>query len=172
MDGLTATRLIREEEKERGGRIPIVALTAHAFQSDRQKSLEAGMDEHLSKPLCVEDLVSMIGRLVPAPERRPVGAAREQTAGGNGSEAPAAQDDAVPFSQEAMLRIELLRKALEAKDEQALASESKLLRDRATRDHVTRIMKNVFRIELALRRGSIDQCGPLIDRLEEDILST
>ncbi len=70
-----------------------------------------------------------------------------------------------------MMRIGLLRKALEAKDEQALSSESKLLRDRATRDHVTRVMKNVFRIELALRKGAIDQCGSLIDRLEEDILS-
>ncbi len=72
MDGLTATRLIREEENQRGGHIPIVALTAHAFQSDRQKSFAAGMDEHLPKPLCCEDLVNAIERLVPggSPGRR------------------------------------------------------------------------------------------------------
>jgi len=188
MDGLTATRLIREEEKQRGGRIPIVALTAHAFQSDRQKSLEAGMDEHLSKPLCREDLANAIERLVPGKmpggmtavvnrqqaggnNSHPGTAASSQQTCGNSGEAPAAQDCDVPFLEDAMMRIGLLRKALEAKDEQALAYESKRFRDRATRDHVTRVMKNVFRIELALRRRTLDQCGPLIDRLEEDILS-
>ncbi len=50
MDGLEAARQIRRSEQEAGGRLPIIALTAHAFESDRRRSLDAGMDNYLSKP--------------------------------------------------------------------------------------------------------------------------
>ncbi|MEM9460720.1 MAG: response regulator [Myxococcota bacterium] len=49
MDGLQATERIRE--RERGGHLPIVAMTAHAMESDRTRCLEAGMDGYLSKPV-------------------------------------------------------------------------------------------------------------------------
>ena len=51
MGGLEATRAIREREKSTGGHLPIVAMTAHAMQGDRERCLEAGMDEYLAKPL-------------------------------------------------------------------------------------------------------------------------
>ena len=51
MDGFEATRKIRETEKESNmARIPVVALTANAMQQDREECLNAGMDDHLSKP--------------------------------------------------------------------------------------------------------------------------
>jgi two-component system, sensor histidine kinase len=57
MDGFEATRRIREEEAARGWpRIPIVAVTANAFRDDRDRSLAAGMDDHLAKPFRLEDL--------------------------------------------------------------------------------------------------------------------
>jgi PAS domain S-box-containing protein len=57
MDGLEATRKIRAM----GLRVPIIALTAHALESDQRKSLEAGMNGHLSKPYCLQDLVETLG---------------------------------------------------------------------------------------------------------------
>ena len=66
MDGFEASRLIREREaaagieRERG--IPIVALTANAMQGDRERCLEAGMDEYLSKPFKKEQLREIIAR--------------------------------------------------------------------------------------------------------------
>jgi CheY-like chemotaxis protein/HPt (histidine-containing phosphotransfer) domain-containing protein len=50
IDGLTATRTIREQEKQSRSHIPIIAMTAHAMKGDRELCLEAGMDGYLSKP--------------------------------------------------------------------------------------------------------------------------
>ncbi len=51
MDGLTVTRQIRQEEKVSGSHIPIIAMTAHAMAGDRERCLETGMDDYISKPL-------------------------------------------------------------------------------------------------------------------------
>ena len=56
MDGFAATATIREQEKSTGHHLPIVALTAHAMQGDRERFLAAGMDDHLSKPIQAQEL--------------------------------------------------------------------------------------------------------------------
>jgi two-component system sensor histidine kinase/response regulator len=56
MDGFAATATIREREKATGYHVPIVALTAHAMQGDRERFLEAGMDDNLSKPIQAQAL--------------------------------------------------------------------------------------------------------------------
>jgi CheY-like chemotaxis protein len=62
MDGLQATRAIRERENGSSRRLPIVALTAHAMQSDREQCMEAGMDGYLTKPVRARELVEEIER--------------------------------------------------------------------------------------------------------------
>jgi two-component system, sensor histidine kinase and response regulator len=57
MDGLEATRAIRERERASGGHTPIVAVTAHALKGDDERCFAAGMDGYLTKPLKVSDLV-------------------------------------------------------------------------------------------------------------------
>ena len=63
MDGLTAIRAIRAREKEGGGHVPIIALTAHAMKGDREKCLEAGADDYLTKPLHTPDLLAVLARV-------------------------------------------------------------------------------------------------------------
>jgi two-component system, sensor histidine kinase and response regulator len=62
MDGLEATASIREIQARQGRRCPIVALTAFAMKGDRDRCLAAGMDEHLAKPIRVEDLERVVSR--------------------------------------------------------------------------------------------------------------
>jgi len=60
MDGFTATRLIRESGIERSKEIPIVAMTANAFQEDIEKCLESGMNDHLGKPLAFDMVIASL----------------------------------------------------------------------------------------------------------------
>ena len=70
MDGLEATRRIRSSENPLGKTIPILAMTANAFLEDMQKSKEAGMDEHLSKPVDIAMLEQVVRRFRITPPRR------------------------------------------------------------------------------------------------------
>ncbi|MBN1615128.1 MAG: response regulator [Deltaproteobacteria bacterium] len=64
MDGYKATQAIRQWERARGNgfRIPIVALTAHAMDGDRERCLQAGMDDYLSKPYRSDELCAVLAR--------------------------------------------------------------------------------------------------------------
>ena len=70
MDGLQTAAAIREREKLTGGHVPILAMTAHAMNRDREKCLEAGMDAYVSKPVSPGELYRAIDELL----SRPVGA--------------------------------------------------------------------------------------------------
>jgi PAS domain S-box-containing protein len=65
MDGFEATRRIRDRESrigDRGRRVPIIALTAHAMKGDREQCLAAGMDDYLTKPFTLEALDALLER--------------------------------------------------------------------------------------------------------------
>jgi len=71
MDGPSAARALRA----RGDETPIVALTAHAFAEDRKTCLEAGMDDHLVKPLELDALRASLARWTKSADRAKVTAA-------------------------------------------------------------------------------------------------
>ena len=64
MNGYDAAKRIRALEKKEVSNIPIVAMTANAFEEDREKSFEAGMNGHLTKPVSVEALMDTIRKIV------------------------------------------------------------------------------------------------------------
>jgi len=85
LDGLQATRAIREKEKATGAHLPIVAMTAYAMQGDQERCLAAGMDGYVSKPINVKELFAVIQSILESsrvasgnsvladPSRQPVG---------------------------------------------------------------------------------------------------
>ncbi|MBP5362616.1 MAG: response regulator [Ruminococcus sp.] len=64
MDGLTATRTIRALDRPDAKTIPIIAMTANVFDEDIERSLQAGMNAHLSKPIEPEKIYETISRLI------------------------------------------------------------------------------------------------------------
>ncbi len=64
MDGLHATRRIREKESGTGARVPIIAMTANAMKGDREKCLEAGMDDYVAKPVRSTQLFDTLEKYV------------------------------------------------------------------------------------------------------------
>ena len=64
MDGFEATASIRDSERQTGRHVPIVALTAHAMASDRERCLRAGMDDYLTKPINAQDLKKRLDSLL------------------------------------------------------------------------------------------------------------
>ena len=64
MDGLEATRAIRAMDRADASTVPIIALTANAFDEDVQRSMQAGLNAHLSKPVEPEALFDTLEKLI------------------------------------------------------------------------------------------------------------
>src|SRR5438445_7922180 len=72
MDGCEATGEIRRLEVDLAKHTPIIAMTAHAMEGDRERCMAAGMDDYVTKPINTKEFLAAIARWKPKPETRPI----------------------------------------------------------------------------------------------------
>jgi len=101
MDGFQATRILREREALGGRRVPVVAMTANSMAGDRDRCIQAGMDDYLTKPITRETLVGAVARWLGeagAPEAEPAAPGVPEEAGTPGPD-PGLRLDRVLFDK-------------------------------------------------------------------------
>ena len=188
MDGLTATKLIRADSRFRC--LPILAMTAHAMSGDRERSLGAGMNDHITKPISFDELTMSLIQWMPAVPVKPSAVAEQQPL-----TLPA--EDSIPdwlppFDIPAALlrnngKPKLIRKLLltfherygnaiaeltgnldEKKDEEAQRLVHSLKSLAATLE-ANQLADAAFAVEKALRAGNMETLSPLIEILAKEL---
>jgi CheY-like chemotaxis protein len=123
MGGFEATAAIRERERETGEHIPIVAMTAHAMKGDRERCLQAGMDEYLTKPLDSRLLCALVESLA-AGEGEPASGAllsvSDEVLARVGGDRQLLAEISKLFVDDAPLHLQRIRQAIDARDGDAL----------------------------------------------------
>ncbi len=199
MDGLEATRKIRDPATRLSNpQVPIVAMTAHAMKSDRDRCLEAGMNDYIAKPVRPRELLAVIDRLLgdrqampmPAPVVEVVAVTpspcppftgplvfnRQDMVSRLGDNPESIRNIANIFLKDAPALMEKLTKALAAQDPKAIAHQAHALRGAAAILGGERVKAIAERIEsaangkdLATAKSSFESMPPEFDLLIAEI---
>jgi len=174
MDGLAATRAIREREEQTGGHIPIVALTAHAVKGYRERCLEAGMDDYVSKPIQPADLFAAIERALSTARR-----ARVEEIASPQPPAPAPMPgdpqrllNAVTLlQQDASRLLERIRRGVFAGDGGEVERAAHHLRGSLglLGRSAAAAAERASRLESLAHAGSLDRAGEILSALEDEV---
>jgi CheY-like chemotaxis protein len=170
MDGMEATKRIREIEKEKGGHIPIIALTAHAMKGDRERFLEVGMDDYLSKPLNPEELFRTI-------EKHVKDGSKAQLLDLNdfmdriGDEEMLAELLEVYLEDTPRIMGEI-ESAVEKKDAAALRFSAHSLKGMSANLSLMRVRETAYELEKIGTSGDLAKAKSVLGRLKEDINKT
>jgi CheY-like chemotaxis protein/HPt (histidine-containing phosphotransfer) domain-containing protein len=178
MDGLEATRAIRRDA--RWDNVPIVAMTAHAMNGDRERCLQAGMDAYISKPVQPAHLVSTIEKHLDASAHQPVSRAANPPASPiervltdrlmNG-DSELMTGMLQLFLQIAPERLEKLENAAARADSGTLAQEAKMISAAAEQLASQGLGDCAQRIELAASNGDFEQVKVYLETLRREIRS-
>lgn len=173
LDGIQTAGVIRQNEQKEGRHMPIVAITAHALQGDRERFLETGMDEYISKPFQMSELFILIERLLAV------------NVGKNSSEYDMLSfnnpvnitklnsyiknyaHEIKPIINEICSNIDKLKHVIKAGNMQGteeIAHDVKTLASSISADKMKTL---AFRIELAARRGNQLEAAELFENLDE-----
>ena len=176
MGGLEATRAIREKEKSTGKHLPIVAMTAHAMQGDRERCLEAGMDGYLAKPLDPKIFLQVVeGTALPwgTSETEPSTLKSEQIVDNSTLLARFGGDRKLVFKLVNAFRkdcprmIATIGSAIRARDAAALANAAHALKGSVGNFGASAAFETAREVEKLAREGKLDGARELSGTLEE-----
>jgi CheY-like chemotaxis protein/HPt (histidine-containing phosphotransfer) domain-containing protein len=180
MDGYEAARRIRQQGNfpELGWHIQIIAMTANAMQGDRERCLEAGMDDYISKPVRIDDLRAALERAgencapVPFPATQRVSVNRsvleDLRALGDASGEDPLGEFVDLFLEDAPQRIRELRHGLAAREQQSVARTAHALKGSCGNLGLERMADLCGELEQAAKGGSPEQIPAVMKRIESE----
>lgn len=154
MNGIDTTKLIREREKKYNLKYtPVIALTAYALQGDRERFLAQGMDEYLSKPVLMEDLLDAVQKVTAYKTAKFAGDRQE-----------------IRSSSQFVALITQLLDLIADNDLQAIERTAHQLKKLANKHDVEELKILAFKVELASRRGDLQTVIETILKLNEEFM--
>jgi two-component system sensor histidine kinase/response regulator len=184
LDGMAATGEIRESEQATGKHIPIVAMTAHAMQGDREKCLESGMDDYISKPIRRKELASVLNAvaqkfLVTEQENQ------ETTEEVEMADSTALDEVALMeecdddkeflarmveiFDRDSSERMPKLQDAIKAGDSETVSAEAHALKGGLGNFFAAASFETAHKLEMMGRDGNLDEAEDTFQRLEREL---
>ena len=179
MDGLQATAVIRERERTRGGRVPIIAITAHAMTGDRERCLAAGMDSYISKPIRSKQLLEAIQEIMPTDAALvaesegtvPLSGALDWQAvlEGMGGDRQLLGEVIDAFNQEAPARMAEIKEALAGRDAPRLRRAAHTLKSALAHFAATAAVAAALRLEQMGREGKLEHAEEALIELQQQL---
>ncbi|MFN0151344.1 MAG: response regulator [bacterium] len=179
MDGLEAAATIRENEKQTGGRTPIIGVTAHAMEGDRDRCIAVGMDGYVTKPIRPDDLFGAIRRVLAEAAAATAASTQRKDSRAIFDRAAALEhvggDDFFlrqiieVFLAESPLALLSVRKAISAGDEASLSFASESMKDQLGVLAARAAFSVVNELQDAYQSLDAARTGAMLVRLEEEI---
>jgi len=172
MDGFDATMVIREQEKDDNRQhVPVIALTAHAIEGDREECLAAGMDDYLSKPFTYEQLREKLERWMgeelhaTALDQKIL----ENIRGLQKDGEPSLMDKIITiYLQTTPKLLQDLREAVAASDAQAMRKAAHSLKSSSANVGAMKLSDIFKDVEVIGRTGSIQGAAALLKEIESE----
>jgi PAS domain S-box-containing protein len=180
MGGMEATQAIREREKTTGAHVPIIAMTAHAMQGDRQRCLDAGMDGYLSKPLDPKTFLRTVEESAGSLSAGEPGAEEENSGASQGLDVKALMERfsgnkkllrtiVGTFREDCPKMMARIRAALTAHDASLLADGSHALKGSVGNFGSSTALETAREMEKNARQGTLEGAWELYATLEDEI---
>ena len=176
MDGIDATRAIRAAERQCGGHVPILALTAHALAGVREQCLQAGMDAYLVKPIRPAALLEAVEQLkvrpepaAPAAHAGPAEPDRATLLDEVGGDAQLLEEICELFARESASQMAAVRAAIEGADPAALTRAAHTLRSMLRSVHASAADRLAAALESLDPRAQRQEASAVAERLAQAV---
>jgi two-component system sensor histidine kinase/response regulator len=178
LDGLRATAAIRKEEISSQRHLPIIAMTAHAMQGERERCLEAGMDAYISKPVQENELIAMVEEIAQSNSASPP---KPTTITAAADFEPAEALERVQGDEELLAdlvevflkdcpgQLVNIRKLIEQGDLQGIERAAHSFKGSVGNFTTRGAFSMAFDLEKTAHRGDLAQCARLYNELEAEI---
>jgi two-component system sensor histidine kinase/response regulator len=169
MDGYEVASAIRRMENNTR-RVPIVAMTAHAAQGERDRCIASGMDDFMTKPVSMQRLGEVLSRWLGHREREVIDQGKIAGLQLLGRANPTFMRDITGlFKEDSLMRLHELRDAIGKGDSDALMRAAHALKSSSGNIGATRMYSMAAMLEANAKKGEVDTAGAIIEQLAEEL---